>query len=77
MLQTTNEEKEVLEDSAQEFFTLAIDTVDKQESQVIKTQGAKMLEALCDYIDGSVTFATVFTLDALAFGAKKFANPQT
>jgi hypothetical protein len=43
-----------------QFVNLALDTCDKQSSKVIKTQGAKLLEAICDNIDGSITFTTLF-----------------
>ena len=35
-------------EGADEFVNLALDTCDKQRSMVIKTQGAKLLEAILD-----------------------------
>lgn len=43
-----------------EFVNLALDTCDKQSSKVVKTQGAKLLESICDNIDGAITFVTLF-----------------
>ncbi len=43
-----------------QFVNLALDTCDKQKSKVVKTQGAKLLEAICDNIDGAVSFITMF-----------------
>lgn len=38
---------------------------DKQKSQVVKTQGAKLLESMCDNIDGVVSFVTLFTCQSI------------
>jgi hypothetical protein len=40
-------EKEDALDNPSEFLNLAIDVCDKQESQTVKSQAAKCLEALC------------------------------
>lgn len=40
----------------EEFVNLALDTVDKQSSEVPKTAAAQLLEMLCDHIDGSTSF---------------------
>lgn len=44
----------------EQFVSLALDTCDKQQSKVVKTQAAKLLEAICDNIDGAVSFITLF-----------------
>lgn len=59
------EMKEMLEDP-DSFVNLALDTCDKQKSRVVKTQGAKLVETLCDNVDGAVSFLTLFTCQSLA-----------
>jgi len=49
-----------MKNDPEQFVNLALDTCDKQTSRVIKTQGAKLLEAICDNIDGAVSFITIF-----------------
>ncbi len=46
-------------------MNLALDVCDKQKSRVIKTQGAKLLEAICDNIDGGVSFVTLFSCQSI------------
>lgn len=48
------------------FVNLALDTCDKQKSKIAKTQGAKLMESICDNIDGAVSFITNFTCQALS-----------
>ncbi len=60
MMQTTPAEIEQMHKDPEQFMNLALDTCDKQKSEVIKTQGAKLLEAICDNIDGAVSFVTMF-----------------
>ena len=67
MMKTTNAEMEQMKKDADQFINLALDTCDKQKSRVIKTQGAKLLEAICDNIDGAVSFITVFCCQAINF----------
>ena len=55
----------MIEDPEQ-FVNLALDTCDKQSSKVVKTQGAKLLEAMCDNIDGAVSFVTLFCCQSIA-----------
>lgn len=47
------------------FVHLALDTCDKQKSMIVKTQAAKIIEALCDNIDGAVSFITYFTCQSI------------
>ena len=42
-------------DEPEEFVNLALDTIDKQESNIPKTAAASLLEIFCDHIDGSTT----------------------
>lgn len=79
-MKTTKSELEQMTQDPEQFINLALDTCDKQKSQIIKTQGAKLLEAICDNIDGAVSFATQFSCQAinLAFNYKDpLVNAQT
>ena len=52
-------------DDPQEYINFSLDCCDKQQSQVPKTQACKLVESMCDNIDGAVTFITNFTCSAL------------
>ena len=79
MMQTTKSEYDTMQSDPEQFINLALDMCDKQKSQVIKTQGAKLLEAICDNIDGSVSFITFFCCAAinLAFNTQDEVVQQT
>ena len=65
LIKTTELERlQMVEDPA-EFVGLALDTCDKQQSYVIKTQAAKLFEGLCDNIDGAVTVTSYFCIQAI------------
>ncbi|CAD8078453.1 unnamed protein product [Paramecium sonneborni] len=53
---TSQKEYQQMKDEPEEFVNLALDSVDKQQSDVPKTAAASLLETLCDHIDGSTTF---------------------
>ncbi|CAK82350.1 unnamed protein product (macronuclear) [Paramecium tetraurelia] len=53
---TSQKEYQQMKEQPEEFVNLALDSVDKQESDVPKTAAASLLETLCDHIDGSTTF---------------------
>lgn len=53
------------------FVHLALDTCDKQKSMIVKTQAAKLLEAICDNIDGAVSFVTLFCCQAISISLSK------
>ncbi|CAD8073854.1 unnamed protein product [Paramecium primaurelia] len=53
---TSQKEYSQMKEQPEEFVNLALDSVDKQESDVPKTAAASLLETLCDHIDGSTTF---------------------
>lgn len=44
----------------EEFVNLALDTIDKQSSDIPKTSAAALLEVFCDHIDGSTSFISQF-----------------
>lgn len=66
-LKTSRSELEQMSNDPEQFVNLALDTCDKQNSKVVKTQGAKLLESLCDNIDGVVSFITIFCSQSLVF----------
>lgn len=64
-IRTNQLEIEEMRTDPEQFVNLALDTCDKQKSKVIKTQGAKLLEAMCDNIDGAVSFVTLFCCQSI------------
>ena len=60
LMRTTSQEYEQMINDPEQFVALALDTCDKQHSKIVKTQAAKLLEAICDNIDGTVSFITLF-----------------
>lgn len=64
-LKTMKSEFETIEDNPQDFVNLALDTCDKQQSETIKTNAAKLLESMCDNIDGAVSNITIFCCAAI------------
>lgn len=76
LLTSTESEIMDLQEQPEEFVALSLDTCDKQESDVLKTAAAQFLEILCDHVDGSLTYITVFCLHALDY-AIKGAKPET
>jgi hypothetical protein len=70
MIKTSKEEYEQMIKDPDQFVNLALDTCDKQSSKVIKTQGAKLLESICDNIDGAITFTTLFCGQSLMYSLK-------
>lgn len=65
MIKFTRNEATLMVDDPQEYINFSLDCCDKQQSQVPKTQACKLVESMCDNIDGAVTFITNFTCSAL------------
>lgn len=63
-------------ENPQEFVNLALDTCDKQKSNTVKTQAAKLFEGLCDNIDGAVTLTSYFSIQALNMTLSKEASKE-
>lgn len=55
-LSTGSREKAMMIEEPEEFVNLALDTIDKQSSEVPKTAAAALLEMFCDHVDGSTSF---------------------
>ena len=53
---------------------LALDTCDKQKSKIVKTQAAKLLEAMCDNVDGAVSFVTLFSCQSISLAMGSGSN---
>ena len=65
LMQTTNSEAELIMNDSSEFVNLALDCCDKQTSKIVKTQACKLLEHMCDNVDGAATCVTTFCCNAL------------
>lgn len=62
LIRTTQSERDNMYENPQEFVNLALDTCEGQESKSVKTQAAKLFEALADNINGALTLTTFFSL---------------
>ena len=62
LIRTSEEERQTMYDDPAEFVNLALDTCEEQKSKTVKTQAAKLFEALVDNINGSLTLTTFFSL---------------
>ena len=51
-----------------------MDTCDKQKSRIVKTQAAKLLEAMCDNVDGAVSFVTLFSCQSISLAMGSGSN---
>lgn len=70
MLRTTKKEKDWIATDPQNFVNLALDVCEKQESETCKTEAAKLLEALCDHIDGCLTLVTILCTQTIQYACK-------
>ncbi len=64
-LSTPEKEREDARENPGEFLNLALDVCDKHESETVKSQSAKCLEALCCKVDGCVSFTSMFCIQAI------------
>ena len=58
MLISDESEIEKMENDPEDFVNLSLDTIDKQQSGIVKTAAAGLLEMLSDHIDGCTTFSS-------------------
>ena len=63
-------------DDPHEFVNLALDTCDKQQSNIVKTQAAKLFEGLCDNIDGAVTVTSYFCIQGINMTLSKESSKE-
>lgn len=76
LLKTTNQEKTDMISDPQNFFNLSLDTCDKQSSEVPRTEAAKLLEEICDHIDGGLTFVAYFCCEAIRYAGKGWSREE-
>ena len=62
LIRTSTDERQKMYAEPQEFVNLALDTCEEQKSKTVKTQAAKLFEALVDNINGSLTLTTFYSL---------------
>lgn len=74
LLKVTETDIETFSESPQEFVTAAVDVCEQQESETYKSAAAQLLEGLCDYIDGALSFTVNFAVQAgdFALTGKRF-----
>lgn len=65
LIKFNRSEAQQMLDDPQDYINFTLDCCDKQQSQVPKTQACKLVESLCDNIDGSVTFITNLCCSAI------------
>ena len=64
-MQTQSQEAELVLNDPSEFVNLALDCCDKQKSLIIKSQACKLLEHMCDNVDGAATCVSTFACNAI------------
>ncbi|KRW98317.1 Armadillo-type fold [Pseudocohnilembus persalinus] len=57
VLRVTKSELEDMKENPQEFVNTSLDIMEKQRSNIGKTQAAKFLEGICDFVDGAGAFS--------------------
>lgn len=65
LMRTSTQELDLMTADPDQFVSLSLDICDKQKSRVVKTHAGKLLEAICDSIDGAVSFVTLFACQSL------------
>jgi hypothetical protein len=55
-LRYSDEEKDLITRNPQEFVDMGMDICERQDSETVKTVSARLLEAICDNIDGALTY---------------------
>lgn len=65
LMKLQESEAEMIIQNPSEYISFTLDCCDKQESNVPKTQACKLLESVCDNIDGSLTQIAKFLCSVL------------
>lgn len=65
LIKFTKNEAEQMKDDPQEYINFSLDCCDKQNSMVPKTQACKLIESMCDNVDGAVTFISNLACSAI------------
>ena len=66
LIKFTKSEAEKMKEDPQEYINFSLDCCDKQHSMVPKTQACKLIESLCDNVDGAVTFISNLACSAIS-----------
>ena len=67
LIRITDSERKLIKENPKEFVNLALDTCESQISKIPKTEAAKLLETLCDHIDGTKTFCFRFCCKVIKY----------
>ena len=70
LIKTSKKELDDFQNNPDEFVALAIDTCEKQFSKIFKTSAAHHFEILSEHVDGFLTFAAKFCVEAIDFSFK-------
>ncbi|CAD8204480.1 unnamed protein product [Paramecium pentaurelia] len=73
---TTKTEYQIMKDQPEEFVNIALDVVDKQESDLPKTAATTLLETLCDHIDGSTSFLAQMAIIIISSAILELSQSQ-
>ena len=65
LIKFTRHEAENMVNDPQEYINFSLDCCDKQHSMVPKTQACKLIESLCDNVDGAVTYISNLSCSAI------------
>lgn len=65
LIKFTKSEAERMMDDPQEYISFTLDCCDKQQSMVPKSNACKLIESMCDNIDGAVTFIANLAFSAI------------
>ena len=71
LIKATQDEKLLLTTDPQEFVNLGLNTCDNQKSRIPKTEAAKLMESICEHIDGSIAFLVSFCYEAMLCATSK------
>ena len=66
-LRCSQNEMESLNTTPEEFATLALDTCERQESQTVKTTAAQLLESLCSFVYGALSYTVTMLVQLIDF----------
>ncbi|CAK67075.1 unnamed protein product (macronuclear) [Paramecium tetraurelia] len=65
-----------MKEHPEEFVNIAIDVVDKQESDLPKTAATTLLESLCDHIDGSTSYLAQMAIVVISSSILELSQSQ-
>ena len=74
LIKFTRDEAQKMKDDPQEYINFTLDCCDKQQSMVPKTQACKLIESMCDNVDGAVTFITNLSISAINLAMRGTAS---